>query len=160
MIRREDIQEPVVGGFVVFAVFLAIILSYGGKKVDGEVAGGYPVLASFGKIDGLGENASVMMGGIQIGSVIRQTLGDNYRAQLTLMIDEGIELPLDTSAAIHTDGVFGGKFIALEPGGEMDMIEAGGVIDFTQDSVVVEDLLELIIAQGKARLAKTKEKQE
>lgn len=156
MIKREDILEPVVGGIVVLTVLLAIGFSYGDKKVEGEVKG-YPVLASFGKIDGLGEGADVQLGGIRIGSVAKQQLSNNYRATLTLMIDNQIKLPLDTSAAIHTDGIFGGKYVVLEPGGEEEMIASGGAIDFTQDSVVVEDLLELIIAQGKARLTAASE---
>jgi len=157
MIRREEILEPVVGGIVVLTVLLAIGFSYGDKRVEGEV-NGYQVLASFGKVDGLSEGADVQLGGIRVGSVAGQKLSDNFRATLTLMIDNGVKLPLDTSAAIHTDGVFGGKYVVLEPGGEEEMIAPMGEIDFTQDSVVVEDLLELIIAQGKARLAAAKEK--
>jgi len=156
MIRRDDILEPVVGGIVLLVVALMIAFSYGEKKVEGAVDG-YPVQASFSKVDGLSEGAEVQLSGIRVGTVASQQLNNYYRANLTLMIDSGVKLPLDTSAAIHTDGVFGGKYVVLEPGGEYDMIQPGGTIEFTQGSVVVEDLLELIIAQGRARLAKSKE---
>ena len=60
---------------------------------------------------------------------------------------------MNTSAAIHTNGLFGSKFIVLEPGGEFDELTDGDSITYTQDSLVVEDLLELIITEGKARRA-------
>ena len=64
------------------------------------------------------------------------------------------ELPLDTSAAIHTDGLFGSKFVVLEPGAEEDVLQSGDEFTYTQDAVVVSDLLDLIIAEGKAARAK------
>jgi len=54
-------------------------------------------------------------------------------------------LPLDSSAKIASDGLLGGKFVALEPGGDIDMIEAGGEIEYTQGSVNLEDLIGQVI---------------
>ena len=64
-----------------------------------------------------------------------------------------IELPVDSSAAIHTDGLFGSKFVVIDPGGDLAILEDGDEIQYTQDAVIVEDLLDLIISEGKARLA-------
>ena len=62
-------------------------------------------------------------------------------------------LPTDTSAAIHTDGLFGRKFVVLQPGGDETMLKDDGVITFTQDSLIVGELLDLIIAEGRAQRA-------
>jgi phospholipid/cholesterol/gamma-HCH transport system substrate-binding protein len=56
---------------------------------------------------------------------------------------------MDTSAAIHTDGLFGGKFIVLEPGAEENILNNEDEISLTQDAIIVSDLLELIISEGK-----------
>jgi len=89
------------------------------------------------------------MGGVRIGTVDGQSLNEHYQAIIELVIDKNIKLPTDTSAAIHTDGLFGAKYVVLEPGGEEEIIGDGGVITFTQDSLIVSELLELIISQGK-----------
>ena len=98
----------------------------------------------------------VRLGGIRVGKVAAQRLDNNFRAVVTLDIDSNVELPLDSSAAIHTDGLFGSKFVVLEPGGEMDVLKHDQSIDYTQDAVIVSDLLDLIISEGQAKINKAK----
>jgi ABC-type transporter Mla subunit MlaD len=81
-------------------------------------------------------------------------LGPNFEALVDLRIDNPVGLPTDTSAAIHTDGLFGSKHVVLVPGADDTELKAGGRIDLTQDSVVVTDLLDLIIGEAKANAAK------
>lgn len=145
-------REKTVGGLTFLALVVAILFSYGSQdSADRERF--YQVNATFNRIDGLTEEAEVRMGGVRVGMVMQADLNNNYRAVVTMGIHKEILLPLDTSAAIHTDGLFGSKFIELEPGGSMDYIADGGRIDMAQSSVVVEELLDLIIAEGKARQA-------
>ena len=143
-------KEKVVGGVTFLALVLAVLVSYS-KPDTSENDDAYEVSAVFGRVDGLDDEAEVRMGGVQIGHVVKADLNENYRAVIVMSIDKDVPLPLDTSAAIHTDGLFGGKFIELEPGGEEDMLTGGSAIDMTQSSVVVEELLELIISEGKAK---------
>ncbi len=110
----------------------------------------YRITGTFNKVDGLLPGDEVRLSGIPVGVVESQTLDSSWRAVLVFAINKDIKIPLDTSAAIHTNGLFGSKFIVLEPGGDFDYLEDGDEIDYTQGSVVVEDLLELIIAEGKA----------
>lgn len=145
-------REKTVGGLTFLALVVAILFSYGSQD-GGDQERFYQVNATFNRIDGLTEEAEVRMGGVPVGMVMQADLNDNYRAVVTMGIHKDVLLPLDTSAAIHTDGLFGSKFIELEPGGSMDYIANGGRIDMAQSSVVVEELLDLIIAEGKARQA-------
>ena len=64
-------------------------------------------------------------------------------AVLRLAVDAGLELPDDTDARISTDGLLGGAYIALEPGGGFDVIaqDGTGEIVYTRGSV---DLLTLV----------------
>ena len=96
------------------------------------------------------------MGGVRIGRVSKLHLDNYFRAVVTMDLDNKYPYPLDTSASIHTDGLFGGKFIVLEPGAEENTLATGDEISLTQDAVVVSDLLELIIAEGKSAKAKRK----
>lgn len=146
-------KETIVGGLAFLALVVAVLISY--IETDDPLSdGSYEISAVFSRIDGLSDDAEIRMGGVVIGHVVKTNLNENYRAVVTMLIDQGIPLPLDTSAAIHTDGLFGGKFIELEPGGEEEFFVNGSEVDMTQGSVVVEELLELIIAEGKSRQAK------
>jgi phospholipid/cholesterol/gamma-HCH transport system substrate-binding protein len=52
-----------------------------------------------------------------------------------------LELSIDTSAAIMTEGVLGNKFVALEPGGEEELLRSGEEIVFTESAVLLERLI-------------------
>lgn len=152
---NENDKNAVVGGSVVAALVLVMGLSYGGSTIaDKAQVGTYALTAVFGQMDGLFEGDEVRMGGIRIGTVGTPHLDEHFRAVVTLNIESGFALPLDSSAAIHTDGLFGSKFVVVEPGGELDALQHGGTIEYTQGAVVVGELLELIIKEGKARQAK------
>ena len=67
---------------------------------------------------------------------------DRFEAVVTLSLDTKWVLPDDTDARVSTDGLLGGAYIALEPGGGMDTLpqDGKGVIQYTRGSV---DLLTL-----------------
>lgn len=157
-IMTEETKEQLVGAGVVvaFALFVGFVSSL--QDIHTQSEAGYRVSAAFGKIDGLPGGAEVRLGGIEVGSVVGEKLSEHYRAVLTLQIADHVRLPTDTSAAVQTDGLFGTKYINLEPGGAEEFIPSGGAIRVTQDSLVVADLLEQIIAQGEKVAKKRDEK--
>ncbi len=112
------------------------------------------IIAKFNKVDGLSKGSDVRMGGIRVGRVTNMDLDSKFRAVITIDVDSRFPYTLDTSAAIHTDGLFGVKFIVLEPGAEETVLSTGDEISLTQDAVVVGDLLELIISEGNVAKAK------
>jgi len=135
-------------------IVLVLVGSVSFSSSQIEAPTGVTVKAVFNQIDGLSKGDDVRMGGVVIGEVTELTLGDSYSAVVLLRIDHKIPLPNDTSAAIHTDGLFGRKYVALEPGGDEEYLGTGDEISMTQDSVVVQDLLELIIGEAKSKRAK------
>lgn len=149
--KRRESREVAIGAAALMALAVLLALSYGGQAllVDREFSG-YRLHATFNRVDGLSEGAPVYVSGVEVGRVQQMSLAENSRARVTLWIRPGYELPADTAAAIHTEGVFGSKFMILDPGGADDMLQNGDTITFTQDALIVSELLELIIAQGKA----------
>jgi len=146
---REEVRQWLVGAATILLFAAVLFLSYrgyGGGGVDG-----YRLFALFNHIDGLAVGDDVHVSGIPVGEVEEATLGPDFRARVTLRIASGVTLPRDTSAAIHTDGLFGRKFVVLEPGGDEEMLADGGTITFTQDSLIVSELMELIIAEGRSK---------
>jgi phospholipid/cholesterol/gamma-HCH transport system substrate-binding protein len=92
----------------------------------------------------------VRIAGLNAGRVARMALDERYRALVTLEFSGNVGLPEDSSAMILTDGLFGQKFIEVQPGGADAMLKSGGRISYVQDSVILEDLINTIVARAKA----------
>ena len=124
-------------------------------KTSGSITGlkGYNVTAKFDHIDGISNGSDVRMSGIKIGTVSKNILDPkSYQAVVTLAITTPVKLPEDTNAKITSEGLLGGNYISLEPGGSENYIKAGGEIEFTTSSV---DLISLI---GRAVFGASKSK--
>ena len=137
----SKIVETLIGTLVLVLAGVFLAYAYSSADLKG-VEGGYKDIAQFDRVDGLEIGSDVRLSGIKIGSVTAQTLdSDTFLAQIELTIESRFELPEDTSAKITSDGLLGGSYISLEPGGSMDLLEDGGEITFTQGSI---DLMGLI----------------
>lgn len=152
---KTETREITYGAATLMAGGLLLAIMYSGEKVrDKAASNDYLINATFNHIDGLADGGDVTLGGIKIGVVGGQKLDSDYRAVLSMKINSSVKLPTDTSAAIHTNGLFGSKYVVLEPGGEEQLLLEGGEITFTQDAVIITELLDLIISQGKANRQK------
>lgn len=153
-VTGEELRAFTVGAAAVVVFFGVLALSYFGTRMHGAAAtDSIRIYATFNRVDGLNVGDEVHLAGVPVGRVSELTLQANFRPRLTLLVDDDVPLSTDTSAAIHTDGLFGRKFVVLEPGGEEEVLSDGGAITFTQDSLVVSELLDLIIAEGRAQRA-------
>jgi phospholipid/cholesterol/gamma-HCH transport system substrate-binding protein len=141
-------RETIIGAGVFLAGAVVLMLAYG---VSGRSAvAGYDLVGHYNKADGVSVGTDVRLSGVTVGKVVGQALDRRYHAVVTMRVAPDIQLPDDTAAVIHTDGLLGGKFIALQPGGSETNLKPGGQFRYTQDSMDIEDLLEQIVAQGQA----------
>jgi phospholipid/cholesterol/gamma-HCH transport system substrate-binding protein len=94
--------------------------------------------------------ADVRVSGIKVGKVLEQSLDpETYRAEVRFSVMSDVELPTDSSAAVVSSGLLGGKYLALVPGGDDQLLQEGGEITLTQSSVNIEDLIgKYIFSQG------------
>lgn len=149
MISRE--RETVIGTCVVLVGAAVLAFAYG---AGGRAAvPGYDLVARFNKAEGVAVGSDVRLSGVTVGKVVGQGLDDRFRAVIKLRVDSAVQLPSDSDARVETDGLLGAKYIGLRPGGDEANLKPGDEIQFTQDSMNVQDLLELIIAQAKAKRA-------
>jgi phospholipid/cholesterol/gamma-HCH transport system substrate-binding protein len=145
-------RREIIVGMAAFATFLVmLVVAYAAKHSPAGPHGAvYRIHATFNRIDGLRVGDQVQVSGVPVGTVGTMAIRPDYRADVILEIDRNIKLSSDTSAAIQTDGLFGGKFVLLEPGGDTEYLKDGGVLAYTQDAVIVSELLDMIIAEGNA----------
>jgi len=143
--RESPARELWVGLFVLVGLAALAWLSFSVGGVESLRAGGLQLTATFDESGGLKKRAQVVIGGVRVGQVKSIDLSDDFRARVTLDVDQKLALPADTSASILTSGVLGDQYIALEPGGEPDMLRSGEPIQFTQSAVILERLIGKLI---------------
>ena len=86
--------------------------------------------------------ADVRLSGIKVGSVVGQRLDtDTFEAIVTVSIAPEVKLPTDSSAQIAAEGLLGGSYVSIQPGGAEELLAAGDTIEYTQGAV---DLMSLI----------------
>ncbi len=149
---KEEVRNILVGMVTLVVLVFAAGLSFSSSKIEAPT--GVTIIAEFSQIDGLTVGNEVRMSGIKIGEVTKLSLGGNFTAVVDLRIDAAIQIPEDTAAKILTDGLFGSKHVMLDPGGSEDYFKTGDKFEVTQDSVVVQDLLDQIIGEAKSNRAK------
>jgi len=137
---KRNAIETIIGAVVLVVAAVFVVFAY--SSADIGAVKGYEVTAKFDRVDGVRDGTDVRLSGIKVGSVVDEGLEpDTYFAVLTLSIDNSIKLPADTSAKIVSDGLLGGKYIALEPGADEAMLKNGGEITHTQSAINIEDLV-------------------
>ena len=147
---KPEIREIIIGGVTIIILIGAVSIINLRDRISGVASSrDLTVTAKFNKVDGLSEGSEVRLGGIKVGHVFRLALDDQFRAVVTLKLDRSVPIPKDSSASIQTDGLFGAKFVVVEPGAEMVDLKPHDQLTFTQDAVIVADLLELIISEGR-----------
>lgn len=146
----ENVTEVLTGGAVVAvaAGFLVYAGQVGGVGVGPSGADTYT--ASFRSAEGVGIGTDVRLAGVKVGSVVDMALDPaTFRAETTLSIDNDLSLPDDTAIVISSEGLLGGSFVELLPGGSAFNLEPGSEIEDTQSSVsIVQLLLKFVSGEG------------
>ena len=145
----RNIVETLLGAAVLAVALGFLAWAYGNSSAGDP--GGYSLHAKFDRVDGLDSGADVKVSGIKVGKVLAQQLDPaTYRAQVTFSVRKGVELPADSSAAIVSSGLLGGKYLSLVPGGDERVLKDGEEITLTQSSVNLEDLIGRYIFSGQS----------
>ncbi len=137
---KRSIVETLLGALVIGVAGFFLVFSY--KTANVGAVDGYELTADFSGIGGLKPGDDVQISGVKIGQVKAVELTtDTFLARVHMDIDSGVALPTDTAALISSESLMGGRYLALEPGGEEDTIKPGGRIQFTQAPQNLEQLL-------------------
>ncbi len=146
---RESVIETLTGAAVlaVAAGFLVYMTGIAGAGTGR--AGTYELTASFRSAEGVIAGSDIRLAGVRIGSVGDLTLNpETYRADVTLAIDEGIEIPMDSVVVVASEGLLGGTFVEIVPGGSFDTLAPGDAFTTTQGAVSLIGLLTQFVSGG------------
>jgi phospholipid/cholesterol/gamma-HCH transport system substrate-binding protein len=140
--KGRSLAEVGAGAVVllVAAIFLAYAVLHSGRGAVS--ADGMALTARFDRIDGMSNGADVRIAGVKVGIVTDSRIDpETFGAIVTMRVDRNLRLPTDTSAEVTSEGLLGGKYISLVPGGSERLLADGGRITETQGSVSLESLL-------------------
>ena len=141
--------ETAVGGMVLLT---AIIFIFYVANVTNSVGGnnGLTLKASFRSADGITAGTDVRMAGVKIGTVTDMWLDpESFRAQIIFSLREDLKIPDDSGVAVSQDGLLGGTFVEVIPGGSEFELEDGAEFLDTQGSVSLVSLLLKFVSSGK-----------
>ena len=149
--------EIVTGAFIVLGFVALYVVATSATNIGSyREAKGYTITASFNNIGALAARDKVTMAGVTIGRVTSIQLDrKSFTAVVTMQIDGSYnDIPDDSTASILTEGLLGSQYIGIDPGGSDTALKNGSRIQYTQDSLVLEKLIQQFFTKVAAPGAK------
>jgi phospholipid/cholesterol/gamma-HCH transport system substrate-binding protein len=109
-------------------VFGALLAGCGGS--------GMKITATFDDVGDLQKRHSVQVADVRVGSISSIKLTDDYKAKVTMSVDQGTKIPADSQAVLRTTSLLGEKFIEIRPRGNPTQGP------YLSDGAVIKDTLE------------------
>lgn len=132
--------ETVVGIFVL--IVAASFFNFVYSKSSWKSVDGYVLVAKFDKADGLSEGTDVKVSGVRVGKIDSIEVDPKtFFAVVKFHISDDIKLPIDSSANVASDGLFGGRYLSISPGGEEETLKNGEEIERTTGPINLESLI-------------------
>ena len=145
----HNTTEVLVGGAVLAAAIAFAV--YAGQTTGLSTStSGYELRASFRSREGVGVGTDVRLAGVKIGTVTDVDLNpETYRADTMFSVADGIEIPDDSAVVVSSEGLLGGNFVEIFPGGSTFYFEPGDEIADTQGAVsLITLLLKFVSGEG------------
>ena len=102
----------------------------------------FQLYARFDNVDGIVAGSKVKLSGVNIGSVRSISLDpENFYAFVTIDFDKEYNFPDDTEASVQLEGLLGGSYISILPGGSDVILLKNQEILFTQGSTSLINLM-------------------
>lgn len=132
---KNSLVETLVGAGVIAIATVFFIFAYTTSGA-GKGTGGYNLTAEFENIEGINIGSDIRLAGIKVGTVVKQELDPaNFQARIVLSVDKAIKLPDDSTAKVTSEGLLGGKYISIEPGGSEELLKDGDQMSYTQSAI-------------------------
>ncbi len=137
----ENTSEVLAGAAVLAAAVGFLIYAAQGAGFASS-GGNYDLTASFQSAEGITAGTDVRLAGVKVGTVAKIALNpQTFYADAVLNLQSHVQLPDDSAALVSSEGLLGGNYVELRPGGSTENLPAGAEIEDTQGSVSLIGLL-------------------
>ena len=136
-------RAEILAGAGVLAAAIGFLV-YAGQETGftARDTGSYELTASFRSVEGVTVGTDVRLAGVKVGTVTALALNpETFFADATLSVQQNVLLPDDSAALVSSEGLLGGNFVELVPGGSLDNLSPGAEIEDTQGAVSVISLM-------------------
>ena len=140
---KSDIFEFIVGlGVIIIAGwFILSVVSKSDKLSNISETTNY--IASFNDVSGISVGSNIKLAGVIVGKVLELKLDEiNYTAEMVLGINRKIKIPNDSEIIITSEGLLGGNYVSISPGGSDIFLKANEKFSFTQSSLSLNNLIQ------------------
>ncbi len=156
--RRKQRAELWLGLLVIVS---SVLLLWGYFWLTGQPIGerGYTLFTVIPNAEGLEKGDPIQVAGVEVGWVRSVTLVNPQTIVVGLWVHRGIELPQDSRAVIQSSGVFGDRFVDIQPGPSQtlavkgDTLAAGTVASLIDLAGEIGDNAERVLQQVEKLLA-------
>jgi phospholipid/cholesterol/gamma-HCH transport system substrate-binding protein len=148
--QQSRATEIITGAFVLFgfASLFFLVTQITNKDFTANGNAGYGLVANFENIGSLKVGAPVAMSGVNVGRVESISYDQQlYKAVVRMHINAQFDrIPDDSDASIMTAGLLGGQYIGVTAGGSEAYFKEGGKFEIVQDALVLENLINQLVA--------------
>jgi phospholipid/cholesterol/gamma-HCH transport system substrate-binding protein len=139
-------------GFGIIVLTLSLLWVFFQKndvKTNGTLLS---VTAYFQTVAGISKGTDVKLGGVKVGRVLDIKLDtDSLTPVLVIGLDKSIKIPSDSSFAVKSEGLMGGKFVSVEVGPGQNSITEGQIFYNNQSSLDLESVVSQVVFGGEKK---------
>jgi phospholipid/cholesterol/gamma-HCH transport system substrate-binding protein len=142
-------RAEIATGAAVLAVAIGFVVYAAQGAGLGRQPESYPLTASFRSVEGISVGSDVRLAGVKVGTITDMRLNpETFFADAEIMVRNDVLLPTDSTILISSEGLLGGNFVELLPGGALENLEPGDEIEDTQGAVSLITLLMKFVGGG------------
>jgi phospholipid/cholesterol/gamma-HCH transport system substrate-binding protein len=140
---KSNIFEFVVGlGVIIVAGWFILTVVSKSEKLS-NVGETTKYVASFNDVSGISVGSDIKLAGVTVGKVLELKLDEmNYTAEMVLGIKRKIKIPNDSEIIITSEGLLGGNYVSISPGGSDIFLTENENFSFTQSSLSLNNLIQ------------------
>ncbi len=140
---KSDIFEFIVGlGVIIIAGWFILSVVTKSDKLS-NISETTNYIASFNDVSGISVGSNIKLAGVTVGKVLELKLDEiNYTAEMVLGINRKIKIPNDSEIIITSEGLLGGNYVSISPGGSDIFLKANEKFSFTQSSLSLNNLIQ------------------
>ena len=140
---KSDIFEFIVGlGVIIIAGWFILSVVSKSDKLS-NISETTKYIASFNDVSGISVGSNIKLAGVTVGKVLELKLDEiNYTAEMVLGINRKIKIPNDSEIIITSEGLLGGNYVSISPGGSDIFLKANENFSFTQSSLSLNNLIQ------------------
>ncbi len=148
---QKNYIESFLGFGIVILTFslLWVFFQKNDVKTNGDLLS---VNAYFQTVAGISKGTDVKLGGVKVGRVLDIKLDvESLTPVLVIGLDKSYKIPSDSSFAVKSEGIMGGKFVSVEVGPGQDPITEGQIFYNNQSSLDLESVVSQVVFGGEKK---------